>query len=113
MLALVRLGWNRLPPALRSALLLVVIALFAWGLYLGVYHAGVEWRFWQGPTACTGTGLDVSFDDLSNINATRIVPCDAVQFRFLGISLAGYNALIMLASIVLLGWAAIKGLKRG
>lgn len=112
-LAVVLLAWNRLPRAARVALLAVVMALFAWGLYLGIYHAGVEWRFWAGPTACTGTGVDFSFQDLNNINATRVVPCDAVQFRFLGISLAGYNALVMLTSIVLLGWAALKGARRG
>ncbi len=109
LLALLLLFWQRLPRLAWYGLLAAVIALFAWGLYLGVYHAGVEWRFWPGPTACTGTGLDVSFEDLSNINATRIVPCDAVQFRFLGISLAGYNALVMLGAIALLGWAALKG----
>ena len=113
LLALVLLFWQRLPRLAWYGLLLAVMALFAWGLYLGVYHAGVEWRFWQGPTACTGTGLDVSFEDLSNINATRIVPCDAVQFRFLGISLAGYNALVMLGAIALLGWAALKGRQAG
>lgn len=109
LLALLLLFWHRLPRLAWYGLLTAVIALFAWGLYLGIYHAGVEWRFWPGPTACTGTGLDVSFEDLSNINATRIVPCDAVQFRFLGISLAGYNALVMAGAIALLGWAAAKG----
>lgn len=112
-LAILLAFWNRLPRAVWYVLLAIVMALFAWGLWLAVYHAGVEWRFWPGPTACTGTGLDVSFEDLSNINATRIVPCDAVQFRFLGISLAGYNALVMLAGIALLGWAALRGRKAG
>jgi len=109
LLAVLLVFWQRLPRLAWYGLLAAVIALFAWGLYLGIYHAGVEWRFWPGPTTCTGTGLDVSFEDLSNINATRIVPCDAVQFRLLGISLAGYNALVMLGAIALLGWAALKG----
>jgi disulfide bond formation protein DsbB len=109
LLALLLLFWQRLPRLAWYGLLAAVMALFAWGLYLGIYHAGVEWRFWPGPTACTGTGLDVSFEDLSNINATRVVPCDAVQFRFLGISLAGYNALVMAGAIALLAYAALKG----
>ncbi len=113
LLAVLLIFWHRLPRLAWYGLLAAVIALLVWGLYLGVYHAGVEWRFWPGPTACTGTGLDVSFEDLSNINATRIVPCDAVQFRFLGISLAGYNALVMLGAIALLGWAAVRGRKPG
>lgn len=108
LLAVLLLFWHRLPRAAWYGLLAAVIALFAWGLYLGVYHAGVEWRFWPGPTACTGNGLDVSFEDLSDINATRIVPCDAVQFRFLGISLAGYNALVMAGAIALLAWEGLR-----
>ena len=51
----------------------------------------------------------MSFDDLSDIDtAPRVVPCDVVQFRFLGVSLAGYNALISAAIVILLlaaiGW---------
>jgi disulfide bond formation protein DsbB len=70
---------------------------------MGSYHAGVEWGFWPGPTACTGAGIGaLSFDALSDLNAAHVVPCDVVQFRFLGISLAGYNALVMIASVLLL-----------
>src|SRR3954462_5003615 len=33
---------------------LAVLALAALGnAWLGAYHAGVEWHFWQGPTDCT------------------------------------------------------------
>jgi disulfide bond formation protein DsbB len=94
--------WNRLPLTVWYIAMLVVAAIFVWGTYMGVYHAGVEWGFWPGPTACTGTGTDINFGDLNDINAARVVPCDVVQFRFLGISLAGYNALISLAIVVLL-----------
>ena len=106
-LALLLLAWNRLPLAPWSLLLVAAAGVFAWGTYMGVYHAGVEWGWWPGPTACTGTGGGISFDDLSNINATRVVPCDAVQFRFLGISLAGYNALVSAAVVALLIAAAV------
>ena len=71
---------------------------------MGSYHAGVEMKLWPGPTACTGTGVDISFGDLTNINATRVVPCDAIQWRdpVLGITLAGYNALISAAIVLAL-----------
>jgi disulfide bond formation protein DsbB len=105
-LAAILVLWNRLPMVVWYIATAAVIAIFAWGAYMGAYHAGVEWGFWPGPTACTGTGTGgLSFDALNDINAARVVPCDAVQFRFLGISLAGYNALIQLTMIGLLAFA--------
>ncbi|RUT29407.1 disulfide bond formation protein B [Arsenicitalea aurantiaca] len=111
-LLLVLLLWARLPRLVRALALGLVVLLFAWGTGLGVYHAGVEWGFWPGPTSCTGTGAAISFDDLNNINAARIVPCDQVQFRFLGLSLAGYNALVALGVTLLSGIALVLGLRR-
>lgn len=102
LLAAILVLWNRLPLTAWFVAMSLAIALFAWGTYLGGYHAGVEWGFWPGPTACTGTGVGVNFNDLNDINAARVVPCDQVQFRFVGISLAGYNALISLAIVGLL-----------
>jgi disulfide bond formation protein DsbB len=67
---------------------------------MGAFHAGVEWGFWPGPTACTGVGESMDFNSLNNM--TPVIGCDVVQFRFLGISLAGYNALISLAIVALL-----------
>jgi disulfide bond formation protein DsbB len=101
-LAAVLVLWNRLPMTVWYVGILIAAAIFAWGTYMGVYHAGVEWGFWPGPTACTGTGTSISLDDLNDINAARVIPCDKVQFRFLGISLAGYNALISAAIVGLL-----------
>lgn len=112
LLAAVLVLWNRLPLTAWFVAVSLGIALFAWGAYLGTYHAGVEWGFWPGPTACTGTGAGVNFNDLNDINAARVVPCDKVQFRFLGISLAGYNALISLAITALLLIAAGDRWKR-
>lgn len=104
-LAVIIGAWKVLPPMLRVALTLAVAALFLWSTYLGAFHAGVEWGFWPGPSACTGTGEGISFDDLSNIDANRVVQCDAVQLRILGISLAGYNAVISLLIAAFLFWS--------
>jgi disulfide bond formation protein DsbB len=62
---------------------------------LGVFHAGVEWHFWPGPTACT-TGFHL---DSGPINFNAPVPmCDRAAWRLFGISLAGYNAVISLGA---------------
>jgi len=110
-LALVLILWNRLPRGVLVAGLLVAAAIFVWGTYMGAYHAGVEMKLWPGPTACTGTGVDISFGDLNNLNATRVVPCDAIQWRdpVLGITLAGYNALISAAIVIALLVSAAIG----
>lgn len=99
-LAAILVLWNRLPLTVWYIAMAIVTAVFAWGVYMGSYHAGVEWGFWPGPTACTGVGEAMDFDALSNM--TPVIGCDLVQFRFLGISLAGYNALISLAIVALL-----------
>jgi disulfide bond formation protein DsbB len=106
LLALILLLWTRLPRTVLIGGLVVAALVFVWSTYLGIHHAGVEWKFWPGPTACSGIGVTVSFEDLSNINATRVVPCDAVQFELFGITLAGFNALISAAIVAMLGAAA-------
>ena len=101
-LALVLILWNRLPLTVWYIGIAIAAAIFLWSTYMGGYHAGVEWGFWPGPTACTGTGGGLSCNDLSAGTIERIVPCDEVQFRFLGISLAGYNALLSALIVLLL-----------
>ncbi|MDC9826464.1 disulfide bond formation protein B [Devosia sp. ZB163] len=111
-LALILIFWNRLPRIVWYVAMAIAIATFVWSTWLAGYHSGVEWHWWPGPTACTGTGVTVNFNDLNNINATRVIPCDAVQFRFLGLSLAGYNALISIAIVaMLLAATVLRGRK--
>ena len=73
---------------------------------LGGYHAGIEWHFWPGPADCTGPldnqlGGGSLLDQLQNVHVVR---CDAAAWKFLGISLAGYNALISFAVAVIAGY---------
>ncbi|MEI9995936.1 MAG: disulfide bond formation protein B [Rhizomicrobium sp.] len=84
-----------LPP--RSALAIAALAVLGVAVSggLGVYHAGVEWQFWPGPTACT-TGFHFNGGPL-DINAP-VPHCDHPAWTLFGISLAGYNALISLAA---------------
>ena len=100
LLALVLILWNRIPLPVWYVAMAIIVALFAWSTYMGAFHAGVEWGFWPGPTACSGVGESFSLEALDNLQP--VIGCDAVQFRFLGISLAGYNALISLAIVGLL-----------
>lgn len=102
LLLLVLLTWNKLPLTVWYIAMAIVTAIFIWGTYMGGFHAGVEWGFWPGPTACTGVGDPMDFSSLSNLNEAHVIGCDVVQFRFLGISLAGYNALISAGIVALL-----------
>lgn len=85
------------------ALLLAALA----NAVLGGYHAGVEWQWWPGPTDCSGPvgNLGSAGDLLSRLDTVKVVRCDEVQWRFLGLSMAGYNVLIslLLAALALLG----------
>ena len=110
LLLAVLLTWNRLPLAVWYTAMAIVTAIFVWGTYMGAYHAGVEWGFWPGPTACTGVGDAMDFNSLSNL--IPVIGCDVVQFRLFGISLAGYNALISLAIVGLLAVSIMSQIRR-
>ena len=81
----------------RIAVVAVGVA-FAVGAAVAAYHAGVEWKWWPGPAACTGTARGgVSAADvaavLSGEHKVHLVRCDDAAFRIAGLSLAGWNAL--------------------
>lgn len=75
---------------------------------IGVYHAGVELKFWQGPTSCTGSGnalTGLSGADLLSTSApSGVVMCDQIAWSMLGISMAGWNAI--LSAMLALIWLA-------
>jgi len=89
-------GWPR--RLLVAGLGIIAIAMLI-NAGLGVYHSGVEWKWWAGPTACGGTlgDLGSAGDLLSRVQTTHVIRCDEAAWRFLGLSLAGYNVLISLA----------------
>jgi disulfide bond formation protein DsbB len=112
--ALVALGAARDAPRPLLIAGLVVIALVAAGNSIfGVYHSGVEWKFWQGPTDCTGPLVDFgkAGNLLDQLDKVKVVRCDEVQWRFLGLSLAGYNALISALMAAIAGWGVAKSVK--
>jgi disulfide bond formation protein DsbB len=92
----------------------VIAAAMLWNTGLAAYHAGIEWKFWSGPADCSGpmTGFGASgglLKDLQNFNPVR---CDEAAWRFLGLSLAGWNLLISLALAAAAGWGARAALAR-
>ena len=75
----------------------------ACNIVLGIYHAGVEWHWWTGPADCSGplTDLRTGGSLLDQLHAVQVVRCDEAAWRFLGLSLAGYNVLISLALAII------------
>lgn len=100
-------------PLLLAGLAILALATLA-NAGLGTYHAGVEWGFWQGPTDCSGpvANLGSAADLLSKLDTVKVVRCDEVQWRFLGLSLAGYNALISLLMAAIAAWGFVRAAKR-
>ena len=93
-----------------AALLFGLVALgFLGNAGLGVYHAGVEWKLWAGPTECSGAAtLGPAGGLLNRLQDIIVVRCDEAAWRFLGLSLAGYNFLIS----GLMGLVALFGINK-
>jgi len=94
---------------------LAILALVVLGnAGFGAYHAGVAWGLWTGPTDCTGSGFDPGKAGslLDNLDKVKVIRCDEVQFRFLGISLAGYNVLISLLMAAIATWGMARTARR-
>jgi disulfide bond formation protein DsbB len=71
---------------------------------LGLFHAGVEQGWWEGPTQCAATA-SAEGDLLGNILAAPLVRCDQIPWSLFGLSMAGWNALwSATAAIVALLW---------
>jgi disulfide bond formation protein DsbB len=93
------------------AALAAIAAAMLWNTGLGVYHSGIEWQWWAGPQDCSGPVTDFSARGnlLQQMQRTRVVRCDEAAWRFLGLSLAGYNVLISLALAAIAAWGALAG----
>lgn len=92
--AAIVLGLAALALASMRRPLVMLAALAVWAsAAIAVYHAGVEQHWWRGPTACTAR-LTAGADMLKSIFAAPVVRCDSIPFRFLGLSLAAWNAVV-------------------
>jgi len=99
-LVLVSMGRVRL-----GAVLLLAVALgYLANAGLGLYHAGVEEKWWPGPATCAGAapqalggaGLGV----LGSLTETRVIRCDEAPMHIFGLSLAAWNVVVSLALMV-------------
>lgn len=95
--AAIALGAVAAATGWRPAMALGAVAMLA-GSGLGVFHAGVEQRWWEGPTTCTsGSVAGLSTQELlDRIMAAPLVRCDEIAWQFLGVSMAGWNAILSL-----------------
>ncbi len=90
------------PSWLKSGLLALALMLAANAVF-GIFHAGVEWKWWAGPTSCSGGALSVGLPDLTKPG----VMCNEAAIRILGLSLAGWNAIIS-STLAILGLRAAQ-----
>lgn len=105
---------GRSRPGLLAACFAAIALIFAVGAALGVYHAGVEWRFWPGPSDCTGPLDHASSvnDFLKQLQTVKVVRCDEVSLRVLGFSLAVWNAVISVGLTALAAMGLALSLRR-
>ncbi len=108
------LAWRSAPRRLLIAAFAILLLAALGNAWLGGYHAGVEWKFWPGPTDCSGPigNLGSAGNLLERLDTVKVVRCDEVQFRFLGLSLAGYNVLISLLMAAIALWGFVVAAKR-
>ncbi|WP_243369668.1 disulfide bond formation protein B [Microvirga solisilvae] len=102
-----------LPPHWTRAGLWLLALVFLVSAGLGAYHSGVEWGFFAGPSDCgggSGAGAGNVGDFLNQLQNTRVVSCSEAAWRFLGLSLAGWNVLI---SLGLAAFAAMSAAGKG
>ena len=111
-LELVAFGIARTRPrgGLTATLLALLALVFVVGAVMGGYHAGVEYKWWPGPSDCTGpidkpVGLDTFLQQLETV---KVVRCDEVSMRILGLSLAAWNALISAGLAVVAAFGAVR-----
>ena len=96
----------------RTLTLLAALAIAASGA-IGVYHAGVEARVFEGFTTCTSNASGATTAELlKQITHAPLIRCDQVQFRFLGISMAGWNAVLSLGGAALIAVLSLKSSRR-
>jgi disulfide bond formation protein DsbB len=84
---------------LRRPLILLLGVGFLYGAGLAAYHAGAEWKWWPGPAACAAGGGASADDLVAMLKGAKIAApsCDKAVWVFLGLSMAGWNAVVSLA----------------
>jgi disulfide bond formation protein DsbB len=94
----------------RTALVWLAALAIAVSGAIGAFHAGVEYGWWEGLTRCaTHFGGGSALDAIMN---APLVRCDVAPWHFLGISLAGWNAILSLGGALVIAMLLLKRQKR-
>jgi disulfide bond formation protein DsbB len=99
------------PAASQRSRLLTLLAALAIAVSgaIGVYHAGVELKIFEGFTTCTSTASGATTAELfRQIISAPLIRCDQVQWSFLGISMAGWNAILSLSGAAAIAFLTLK-----
>jgi disulfide bond formation protein DsbB len=98
-----------LPDRGRSLVWLAALGMLASG-GIGAWHAGIEAGVFAGATQCTAIAAagGSSADVLAQIMAAPLVRCDQVQWEFLSISMAGWNAIISIGAALAVLWLSLR-----
>ena len=80
---------------------------------IGVFHVGVEYRWWQGPQACSGSiPRGLSAEQLKKyLFGARMVRCDETVWSLWGLSMAGWNALLSAVLAIVLASGVVRWIK--
>lgn len=105
--AIIALLAGRMPDRGRSFVWLAALGIAASGA-IGVYHAGVELGYFEGFTTCTTTASGSGADLLKQIMDAPLIRCDQAQWSWLGITLAGWNAILSLGSALVILWLSLR-----
>ena len=106
--ALVAMAMSRMPDRGRALVWLAAASIFISGA-IGVYHAGVELGIFEGFTQCTAVAAAGSAQDMLNqILSAPVIRCDQVQWEFLSVSMAGWNAIISISCAIAITWLTLK-----
>jgi disulfide bond formation protein DsbB len=96
----------------RTLTLLAGLAIAVSGA-IGVYHAGVELGLLEGFTTCTSTVRGATTEELlEQLRKVPLVRCDQVQWSFLGVSMAGWNAILSLGGAAVIAWLTLASRRR-
>jgi len=110
-LAAVLASWRRPNRILATIVFAAIAIVMLYGAGLGIYHSGVEWKLWEGPATCAGGAAAPSSASamLESLQPGNIGPsCTEAVWRFLGLSFAGWNAIIAAGLALFAGLGMVR-----
>ena len=95
----------------QKLIILLSVSLLIVNAGIAFFHAGVEKKFFKGPTGCSSLSLEDVQDvqELARIiESTSAIRCDEPKFYFLGITMAGWNFLYCISLIIMISWLYLR-----